>query len=107
MKVFYVTTFSSNVFYVHAENAAAAKEHLLEQVKKYYFKRELSGDENMRAPKTLGDNIIVELGIHKSILDAANTMTIEDISAMAYVFATGGNEYWKEWDITLGDVVAV
>lgn len=102
MKVFYITAFGNNVFYVHAENADAAKERLLEQVKKYYFKRELSGDETMQAPKTLGDNIIVEIGIHKGILE--QPMTIADISAMAYVFAEGGNKYWKEWDITLDDV---
>jgi hypothetical protein len=105
MKVFYVTTFGNNVFYVRAENAETAKEHLIEQVTKYFFKRELAGDENTQAPETLGPNIIVELGIHKSILDSNEKLIAEDITAMAYVFGSMGRPYWKDWSVSMDDVV--
>jgi len=105
MKVFYVTTFGNNVFYVRAPNAEAAKEHLIEQVKKYFFKRELAADENMQPPQTLGPDIIVELGIHKSIIDDAAKITAEDITAMAYVFSEAGKPYWKDWTLSTDYVV--
>lgn len=106
MKVFYMTTFGNNVFYVRAKNADEAKAHLIEQVKKYFFKRDLAADESKTLPATLGENIIVELGIHKSIIDASEKMTVEDITATAYIFSSSGKEHWKDWDLSVADVLA-
>jgi hypothetical protein len=105
MKVFYVTTFGNNVFYVRAENSEAAKEHLIEQVKKYYFKHELKGDVVATPPETLGKDIIVELGMHRGILDDNEDIVVEDITATAYIFSSAGKPYWKDWDLTVTDVI--
>ena len=69
MKVYYITTYGNNVFYVRAKNGEEAIAHLIEQVKKYYFKHNLKGDEVATPPQTLGENIIVELGMHRHIID--------------------------------------
>lgn len=105
MKVFYVSTFGSNVFYVRAKTADKARTHLIKQVKKYFFKRELAADESKKLPVMLGENIIVELGIHKSIIDDDEKMNIEDITAMAYIFSSSGKEHWKDWDLSVTDVL--
>lgn len=105
MKVFYVTTFGNNVFYVRAKTADKAKEHLIEQVKKYFFKRELAADESTSLPAKLGENVIVELGIHKSLINYSENMTAEDITATAYIFSSGGKEHWKDWDLSIKDVL--
>ena len=105
MKVFYVTTFGSNVFYVRAQTTDEAKEHLIEQVRKYFFKRELAADESPALPAMLGENIIVELGIHKSIIANGEQMTAEDITATAYIFSSAGKEHWKDWNISVEDVL--
>lgn len=105
MKVFYITTFDNSVFYVRAPNAEAAKEHLTEQVKKYFFKRELAADDNMQAPPTLGADIIVEMSIRKGITDSNEKMVIEDITAMAYVFSEAGKTHWKDWTLSVNDVM--
>ena len=104
MKAFYVTTFGNNVFYVRAKDAAAAEEHLIEQVTKYYFKHELKGDVVATPPETLGKNIIVELGMHRSIIEDTD-IVVEDITATAYIFSSAGKTYWKDWDLTVTDVI--
>lgn len=105
MKVFYMTTFGNNVFYVRAEDADSARAHLTEQVKKYFFKRDLADDQSNTLPETLGENIIVELGIHKGIINPDEKMTIEDITATAYIFSSAGKPYWKDWDLSVADVL--
>lgn len=105
MKVFYVSTFGSNVFYIRAKTADKAREHLIKQVKKYFFKRELAADESPALPAMLGKNIIVELGITKSIIDDDEKITVEDITATAYIFSSSGKEHWKDWDISVEDVL--
>ena len=105
MKVFYITTFGNNVFYVRANTADEARDHLIERVKKYYFKRELAADESKQIPQVLGENIIVELGIHKGIINPDEKMTIEDITATAYIFSSSGKEHWKDWDLSVADVL--
>lgn len=105
MKVFYVTTFGNNVFYVRAKTPDEAKAHLIEQVKKYFFKRELAADESRELPEMLGENIIVELGIHRSIMNTDEKITAEDITATAYIFSSRGKEHWKDWEISVEDVV--
>ncbi len=104
MKVFYVTTFGNNVFYVHAKNSEEAKEHLVEQVTKYYFKHDLKGDEVTTPPETLGKDIIVELGMHRGIIEDTD-IVIEDITATAYIFSSAGKPHWKDWDLSVTDVL--
>jgi len=103
MKVFYVSGYATDVFYVHAETAEAAKTLLLDEVGKYIFRRNLKDEEGMQIPETLGDNIIVEFGVHRDLLDA--DLVVEDITATAYIFAQNELPHWEKWNIEIKDVV--
>ena len=104
MKVYYITTFGNNVFYVRAKNGDEAIAHLVEQVKKYYFKHDLKGDAVVTPPNTLGKDIIVELGMHKSIITDED-IKAEDVTAVAYIFSSAGKEYWKDWELSVENVL--
>jgi len=104
MKVYYITTFGNNVFYVHAPSGEEAIAHLVEQVTKYYFKHNLKGDDVATPPTTLGKNIIVELGMHKSIITDKDIVA-EDVTAVAYIFSSAGKPYWKDWDLSVSNVL--
>ena len=104
MKVFYISGYANDVFYVRAETAEAAKAHLLDEVGKYVFQRNLKDDsKEIQIPETLGENIIVEFGIHRDIIDAK--LVIEDITATAYIFSQNELPHWENWDIEIKDVV--
>lgn len=103
-KVFYITSDSADVFYVRAENATAAKELLLEEVGKYVFKRNLSGTKGWDTVDTLGSNIIVEYSVRESVM--SSDLSIEDITAAAFIFSKNGLAHWKNWTITEEDVLA-
>ena len=82
---------------MRAENAEAAKEHLIEQISKYLFKVGLS-NRSGDVPKTLGSNIITENSmIHKDLIENPTDMVVEEITGIAYIYATAGKQYWKEW----------
>jgi len=104
LKVYYITTYGNNVFYVRAKNGDEAISHLIEQVKKYYFKHNLKGDEVAIPPHTLGENIIVELGMHKSIITDEDIVA-EDVTAVAYIFSSAGKPYWKDWSLSVSNVL--
>lgn len=104
MKVFYVCGYANDVFYVRASDADAAKELLLDEIGKYVFQRKLKDDAaNIGTPETLGDNIIVEFGVHRDMLKAE--LVIEDITASAYIFAENKLPHWENWNIEIKDVV--
>jgi len=105
VKVFYITTFGNNVFYVRAKTGDEAIAHLVEQVRKYYFKHNLKGDEVATPPTTLGKDVIVELGMHKSIITDEDIIA-EDVTAVAYIFSSAGKPYWKDWDLSVTNVLA-
>lgn len=103
-KVFYIASDSADVFYVRAENADAAKELLLEEIGKHVFKQNLAGEKKWNRVNTLGSNVIVEYSVRESIL--SSKLSIEDITAAAFIFSDQGKEHWKDWDITEKDVLA-
>jgi len=104
MKVFYICGYANDVFYVRAPDAESAKEHLLDEVGKYIFQRKLKDDANeIDSPEMLGENIIVEFGIHRDLLTA--DLLAEDITATAFIFAENKLPHWGDWEIAVKDVV--
>jgi len=105
MRVFYVCSHANDVFYVRAETPDEAKELLRIEIKKYLFQRNLKDlPHNSDLPKMLGDDIIVENNIRKDIIE--NDFSVcEDMTASAYIFASNGQESWKNWDIEMSDAI--
>ena len=104
MKVFYICGYANDVFYVRANDADAAEELLLDEVGKYIFQRKLKDDDaDTETPETLGDNIIVEFGVHRDILKAE--LVVEDITASAFIFSENRLPHWEDWKIEVKDVV--
>ena len=99
------TWIGSDIFYVRAENADAAKEHLQERIRKYYFKAKLSNKaDDINDPKRLGDDIIVE----EYITELTGTAPLDavDVTAMAYMWCETKVKHWEDWNITVEDACA-
>jgi hypothetical protein len=103
MRVFYVSGYAGEVYYVRAKDEKDADEILRKAIGKYLFKTNLQDDEIIQHPDTLGDNIIVEFGISKGTLEA--NLQFEDITASAYVFSENDMPHWKDWKITTADII--
>lgn len=103
MRVFYVNGYANEVYYVRAENEEAAEALLRKQIGKFVFQNNLRDDETVEVPDKLGDDIIVEFGVSKGTLEA--DLRFDDITATAYVFAQNDMPHWKDWTITVPDVI--
>ena len=103
MRVYYVSGYANEVYYVRAKDEEAAKDLLLKEIGKYIFKNNLRDDAEIVIPETLGDNIIVEHYISKGTLEA--DLEIEDITATAYIFSNNGMDHWKDWKISTADII--
>lgn len=103
MRVYYVNGYANEVYYVRAEDEKAAEELLRKEIGKYVFQQNLRDDEIVEVPDKLGDNIIVEFEISKGTLEA--DLRFDDITATAYVFAQNDMPHWKDWTITVPDVI--
>lgn len=102
MRVYYVNGYANEVYYVRAEDEEAAEALLRKQIGKFVFQKNLS-DDSIEIPEKLGDDIIVEFGISKGTLEA--DLRFDDITATAYVFSENGMPHWKDWKITVPDVI--
>lgn len=103
MKVYFISSHANDVFYVRAETPEKAEDILRTEIKKYIFKKNLKDDDEIEVPETLGKDIIVEFGIRKDIID--NELTIEDITAAAYIFSSNEQPHWDKWNIEIKDAV--
>ena len=103
MKVYFINSHANDVFYVRASSPEEAEELLRREIAKFVFQKNLKDDEEVVMPETLGENIIVEFGIRKDILD--NDLEIEDITAAAYIFSSNNQPHWENWDIEISDAV--
>lgn len=103
MRVYYVNGYANEVYYVRAEDEEAAEALLRKQIGKYVFQNNLRDDDIVEVPDKLGDNIIVEFGISKGTLET--DLRFDDITATAYVFSENGMPHWKDWKITVPDVI--
>ena len=100
-----LTWVGSDIFYVRAENADAAIEHLQEKIRKYYFKAKLSNKvDDIDDPKRLGDDIIVEEYITE--ITGFAPLDAVDVTAMAYVWGESKMKHWVDWNITVEDACA-
>lgn len=102
MRVYYVNGYANEVYYVRAEDEEAAEALLRKQIGKFVFQKNLS-DDSIEIPEKLGDDIIVEFGISKGTLET--DLRFDDITATAYVFSENGMPHWKDWKITVPDVI--
>ena len=103
MRVYYVSGYANEVYYVRAKDEEAAKALLLKEIGKFVFKNNLRDDETIVLPEKLGSNVIVEHQISKGTLEA--DLQIEDITATAYIFSENGMDHWKDWKITTTDII--
>ena len=103
MRVYYVSGYANEVYYVRAKDEEAAKALLLKEIGKYVFKNNLRDDETIVMPEKLGSNVIVEHQISKGTLEA--DLDFEDITATAYIFSQNGMDHWKDWKITTTDII--
>ena len=103
MRVYYISGYANEVYYVRAEDEKAAEKLLLKEIGKYVFKNNLRDDESVTLPEKLGSNVIVEHQISKGTLEA--DLQIEDITATAYIFSENGMDHWKDWKITTTDII--
>jgi hypothetical protein len=102
VRVYYVNGYANEVYYVRAEDEEAAEALLRKQIGKFVFQKNLS-DDSIEIPEKLGDDIIVEFGISKGTLET--DLRFDDITATAYVFSENGMPHWKDWKITVPDVI--
>ena len=103
MRIYYVSGYANEVYYVRAEDEKAAEETLRNAIGKYIFKTNLQDEDAVDVPSKLGENIIVEFSISKGTLEA--DLEFEDITASAYIFSANGMEHWKDWDISTADII--
>ena len=103
MRVYYVSGFANEVYYVRAEDEIEAEETLRKAIGKFLFKNNLRDDAEIVLPDKLGDNVIVEFGISKGTLDA--DLRFDDITAAAYIFAANDIPQWSDWTITTADII--
>jgi len=113
-KVFYITVdtdhadvpdgvvITSDFYFVRGDDPEECKEHLREQIRKYYFKALLANKpESSENPRRLGDRIIVQGWVTDTTADLP--LHAEDATAAAYILAAEGKEYWSDWVISQGD----
>lgn len=103
MKVYLICSHANDIFYVRAESPENAEEILRREIAKFVFQKNLKDDDELVFPETLGENVIVEFGIRKDIID--HDLDIEDVTAAAYIFASNGQPHWDAWDIEVADAV--
>ena len=97
------TWVSNDIFYVLGEDEDEAKQHLREQIKKYYFKAKLSGKDS-DDPKRLGHRIICEGYVTE--VTAIAPLDAFDFTATAYLYKEDKKELWSDWDVTMEDACA-
>ena len=103
MKVYYVNGYANEVYYVRAEDEAAADTLLRKEIGKFVFQKNLRDDAVVEYPEKLGENIIVEFEISKGTLEA--DLRFDDITETAFVFSEKKMPLWEDWEITTEDVI--
>ena len=103
MKVYYVNGYANEVYYVRAEDEAAADTLLRKEIGKFVFQKNLRDDAVVEYPEKLGENIIVEFEISKGTLEA--DLRFDDITETAFVFSENKMPLWEDWEITTEDVI--